>query len=453
MTDPTLNRLLSDPSFIELDISLKRYNVFRSLKIQDYEIRHSKFLGHLLNPNETHGLGAEFLTNFLLCLSNSTGKDIDISELDLDLTEVKMEWSNPNKVKQKKNRTGVGGSDEGIGKNKRLDILIRVPLRYIKQSYYDIAVEMKWRAKQHKGQLSAYTIQLGNSGIKPSASILLTINGEEPEEESRKDWQGVTYQDVVVPALRNTLQKGADSTSQKVINTLEDWLEILVDETDDGSIEKAGADAHCEKLLAYKAVLEKSAGFLSVKYPAAYEKLKTYIEEDGDTRGKILKYFKDDISKKFVTAYSNRTYLRFYPSKIYPFAQNIGGFPSNEKEKSYPLIWELLVWEVDNEIELRLLLTLAKLDEEFTTGDREDIAARIRGEFCRNGQRLGKAEWSFTNTTITDNFTRIIRSDWESSKNTVGAVRERIDGLVERAAKVSEKLESLLKDTCLSTAA
>ncbi len=434
MTELTLNRLLSDPHFIDLDISLKKYNVFRSLRIQDYEIRHSKFLGHLLNPNETHGLGAEFLTNFLLCLSNSTGKELNISELDLDLTEIGMEWSSSK---------GVKNTTES-GNNKRLDILIRVPMRYVKDSYYEVAVEMKWRAKQHKGQLVAYTKQLNESGIKPKVSVLLTVGGEDPEQDA-VSWQSATYQDVVVPALKNTLHKQSDSTSQKVINTLQDWLDILVEASSQESSQKSAAEVHCEKLLEYKDVLQANARFLTIKYPAAYEKLRSYIEESEDVRGKALKFFKEEIGKNFVTAYSNRTYLRFYPSSAYPFATDIGGFPSAEEGISYPLLWELLVWETDNKIKTRLILTLAKLEEGFSMEERAEIVRVARDEFH-------KPLWDFTNTTITDNFTRIIRSKWETSNAVQSDVNDKISRLVARAESISTRLEALLANTCLYSA-
>lgn len=434
VTEKTLNRLLSDSNFIELDISLKKYNVFRALKVQDYEIRHSKFLGHLLNPSETHGLGSEFLTNFLLCLSNSTGKALDISQLDLDLAEIKMEWS----VGKNGNFEAMTSDTVGSDKNKRLDILIRVPQRYVENAYYNVAIEMKWRAKQHKGQLVAYTKQLTGAGIKPNISALLTVDGDDPEQEAQTSWQGVTYQDVVVPALRNTLHKQLDSTSQKVIYTIEDWLDILIDETSEESSRQSAAEAHCDKLLGYKSVLEANSAFLSVKYQPAYEKLKRYIEEDEDTRGKVLKSFKKTIKEQnFVAAYSNRTYLRFYPSQSYPFPQNIGGFPSQTEGLSYPLIWEILVWEAGDKMKLRLVLTLAKLDERFTVDQRQKIAEKIRQEFP-------KPKWDRTEGAITNNWTRIIRSKWELSEKTEADVMKRINAFIDRSKDVSGKLKDLL---------
>ena len=38
-----------------------KFNIFKVLKLDNYEIRHSNFLAWLLNPEETHNLGYEFI--------------------------------------------------------------------------------------------------------------------------------------------------------------------------------------------------------------------------------------------------------------------------------------------------------------------------------------------------------------------------------------------------------
>ncbi len=49
----------------ELDELSNRFNIFVALGITQQEIRHSNFLGWLLDPNETHGFGNAFLIRFL----------------------------------------------------------------------------------------------------------------------------------------------------------------------------------------------------------------------------------------------------------------------------------------------------------------------------------------------------------------------------------------------------
>ena len=40
------------------------FNIFKILKLQEYEVRHSAFLSWLFNPKGSHGLGQNFANNF-----------------------------------------------------------------------------------------------------------------------------------------------------------------------------------------------------------------------------------------------------------------------------------------------------------------------------------------------------------------------------------------------------
>jgi hypothetical protein len=53
-----LANLLNDPAFEELKLRLERPNVFEVLGIARREVRHSNFLGWLLDPAGSHGLRA-----------------------------------------------------------------------------------------------------------------------------------------------------------------------------------------------------------------------------------------------------------------------------------------------------------------------------------------------------------------------------------------------------------
>lgn len=58
------NFLLSD-DFAELGTKINKFNIFNALKLENAEIRHSNFLGWLLNPTETHMMSDSFLKEFL----------------------------------------------------------------------------------------------------------------------------------------------------------------------------------------------------------------------------------------------------------------------------------------------------------------------------------------------------------------------------------------------------
>jgi len=78
MSDPTVetsqlaaNRaalyslVIDNPEFELLEASLDQFNVFEALGAVRQELRHSRFLAFLLDPEENHGLGDEFARRVL----------------------------------------------------------------------------------------------------------------------------------------------------------------------------------------------------------------------------------------------------------------------------------------------------------------------------------------------------------------------------------------------------
>ncbi len=66
--DQELDRLVGDSGFLryhEEFVKRREFNAFDVLRYSEYEIRHSNVLAWLLNPNETHELGRDFLEWFL----------------------------------------------------------------------------------------------------------------------------------------------------------------------------------------------------------------------------------------------------------------------------------------------------------------------------------------------------------------------------------------------------
>ena len=61
-----LAALLDDPDFIALSEAESRFNIFDALGTRRQELRHSDFLGYLLDPQRPHGLDDRFLRAFLL---------------------------------------------------------------------------------------------------------------------------------------------------------------------------------------------------------------------------------------------------------------------------------------------------------------------------------------------------------------------------------------------------
>lgn len=60
------NFVIENDELEQLESRLAEFNLFETLGLQHYEIRHSNTLAYLLSPTESHGLGDYFLKRFLI---------------------------------------------------------------------------------------------------------------------------------------------------------------------------------------------------------------------------------------------------------------------------------------------------------------------------------------------------------------------------------------------------
>ena len=93
-----LDAFLADNDDLEqLSAELATFNVFRVLKVEEAEIRHSNTLGWLLDPAESHGLGDVFLRRVLSNILLKSDASIGLSAAEVELMdfgdiEVRREW-------------------------------------------------------------------------------------------------------------------------------------------------------------------------------------------------------------------------------------------------------------------------------------------------------------------------------------------------------------------------
>jgi len=159
----TYKKLLRDTSRIinhqkELaQLRGENFNVFSILKMESRENEtHSAFLGELLNPYGSHGLGTIFLELFL--------KQLDVSHLEVDSTTVKLEHY-------------VGGVNFDTVSGGRIDIYIE------DAAGNSICVENKIYASDQEVQIARYC----NYNIDKNKVYYLTLEGGAPPEESSGD--------------------------------------------------------------------------------------------------------------------------------------------------------------------------------------------------------------------------------------------------------------------------
>jgi hypothetical protein len=334
-----IQEFLLDEAFLALDRHLHTFNVFDVLNLKEFEIRHTRFLAHMLDPNETHGMGTNFLRNFLLHVSaqlpeagqGSPAPSLldDIHQLDLELARVTAELSigpksaNPSAkaVKDDKDRSG------------RLDLLLRIPHR--RGHIVSIAIENKINAKESGNQLERYHGWMEKEfGMDRSLLLYLTV----ADEEVASPWLGITYSNVVYPALETTRQTAGSTPGNGPALLIEHYMAALRDKVE---AEAAYADADRlaeELLLAYKGAqhaieslraewqdpfsrkgLDGSWGLYS-RYRRTFDFLAGFA---ADEQTRVLRWFMqkwpETVAGKLPGTRirlddSNRSYMRFLPA-------------------------------------------------------------------------------------------------------------------------------------------
>jgi hypothetical protein len=303
-TDHQIQKIFT-PEFMQLDRLLKRFNVFDATDMRRREVKHTKFLAHLLNPNESHGLGIKFLENFIINLNNeSNGQPIDFLSLDLMNAQIFSEASLENSGK----------------KGMAIDLLLLIPNVIGNKGITLIAIEAKVDAKESVNQLSSYHRQIEKIYERKTLNrhyYFLTAGVDEPSDST---WSGVTFRTVVTPTIETLISSYEETISDYLISIFKDYIEII----DGDHAQETEADRLAEKISQEALTLIKSlnpdADFMTqeriiqIRFRAALEFLKNY---DNDPRKNINLSFEKLLKDKslsfslFRHESSSRQFLRF----------------------------------------------------------------------------------------------------------------------------------------------
>lgn len=193
------------PELRELEKLLGKFNLFRVLRFEHGEIRHSNVLAWLLDPEESHGLRDLFLRHWLMRVlaegevEDGSGLDpVTIESCEFRWVQVVREWRN-------------------------LDVLVRIET--LEQGLWVVAIENKVRATQASGQLQKYR-KLVEDSFKDASKrlfIFLTQREEEPEDTA---YVAASYQQVS-EVLRDCIDQQDDVIGSEPRVLLDHYLDIL----------------------------------------------------------------------------------------------------------------------------------------------------------------------------------------------------------------------------------
>lgn len=207
-----LNEFLANCSDLrELEAKMGGFSLFRVLRFEEGEIRHSNVLAWLLDPSDSHGLDDLFLRRFLTRLrilhprATVLPDVIDVEAAIFKRVEVSREWSD------RKTRD-------------RLDLLIVAELD--DGNSWVIAIEVKVGARQSENQLPKYRhkIERKHGDASRRIYVFLTRDMEEPEEGS--DFLPADFSQVHT-ALSECMAWRGNLVASGPNHLMEDYLRLL----------------------------------------------------------------------------------------------------------------------------------------------------------------------------------------------------------------------------------
>lgn len=157
-----LDMVNNSKNFSELNSEIKKFNPFKVLRIEDYEIRHSNFISWLINPNGNHQTGDFILRRLLVDFVKKVNGLNKFSFQELFSSSLR----NTTVLREYKLTNG-----------KLIDLLI-----VCEDISTVIIIENKIKSSESKGQLEAYfefvEKKYVNYNIIP---VFLTLYGDEPK--------------------------------------------------------------------------------------------------------------------------------------------------------------------------------------------------------------------------------------------------------------------------------
>lgn len=228
MTDAVASESIdSHRGFARLCESLSVFNPFDVLGLETYELRHTKTLAWLLDPQGSHNLGTAFLERFMAGLPGALPNTLPANaEAALVFSELAVKDS----VLMIGDASAPQTAEEKT--NSRIDVYLQIGTDFF------LAIEAKLGAKEHGNQLRNYreAVEKQAAGLHPhtTALLYLTLDGAAPvRAEEAAHWVAINWSEHVIVPLQATLQEarrlpeGVETPAANVLHFLSDYLRTL----------------------------------------------------------------------------------------------------------------------------------------------------------------------------------------------------------------------------------
>ena len=355
-----LKEFLVDETFKILEKKLisqtsKKSNIFEILKIKNMEIRHSNFLGWLLEPNESHGLNNQFLNGFVEeGVNKNKYSDIFIDAASIKSLTIEREYKN-------------------------IDLLIE-------SENFVFCIENKIFSNEHSNQLNKYKkIVEKEFPNKEKVFIYLTPSGKPSQQESEL-YLPISYT-IVLDVLNNinyqNIDKNAKTYIFDYIATLE--KDVLKNNELKAPLSKLQLEyeVFIQQVLGNKNTIESKEREI---YKNHQEFFDYFSQNNFDPEWISLLIQKTLVNNGYKLGSINSKYVRFYPKELEPFIYK--SKKRNTWEHREIFIFELEIKE-KNKISIRSCVN-RKGDEDF---DYDGLLKKI--ETIPNARQRNK-DWVFS---------------------------------------------------------
>lgn len=387
ITKDALDKLKQDSQFQKLHTILNRFNIFSTLNIEHFEIRHSNVLAWLFDTRGSHQL-----------------KDFPLSCFLNSLRQMNMPIAPTNSALVRR--------EVKIGTSGQIDLLLDLNNGEI------LAIENKIKSGEGANQLKRYREALQKEySYKTLHLLFLTPAGSSPKTDDEGKWIFGSY-DLVADMVEAILKR--EDVQPDVRSFLEDYSEILKREVlmEDKEIEELCTDLYSHHSKVFDAVMEyKQDTQTQIK-----NFLEKSLQNEWNSEFELDRAFKNSITF-YIKEFKNRPCLQINESVDY------GGW----KQPKNALTFEFKVQ--NGNLILKLMILAAKQD-----GFKEFLLHKIKANSLFNKGRQGNKWERILEETV------LKQSEYD---NVMEGIRDSIRAFMEKFIKGKyPKLKESLKEIC-----